>query len=76
YGPSTPQTPRAAPPKPSAQRRNITHRSQKLRRTIYTGLRTPPVSTHDNINEFDEATGDALDHLARRVVSTADRLSS
>lgn len=34
------------------------------------------VSTHDNINEFDEATGDALDHLARRVVSTADRLSS
>ncbi|MBX9982562.1 MAG: NAD(P)H:quinone oxidoreductase [Mycobacterium gordonae] len=34
------------------------------------------VSTHDNINEFDEATGDALDHLARRVVSTADRLSA
>lgn len=34
------------------------------------------VSTHDNINEFDSATGDALDHLARRVVQTADRLSA
>src|ERR1700730_15268010 len=33
------------------------------------------VSTHDNISEFDGATNDALDHLARRVVSTADRLS-
>ncbi|WP_205877132.1 NAD(P)H:quinone oxidoreductase [Mycobacterium camsae] len=32
------------------------------------------VSTHDNITEFDEATADALDHLARRVVSIADRL--
>ncbi|OBJ77700.1 NAD(P)H:quinone oxidoreductase, type IV [Mycobacterium gordonae] len=34
------------------------------------------VSTHDNISEFDSATGDALDHLARRVVQTADRLST
>ncbi|OBI28306.1 NAD(P)H:quinone oxidoreductase, type IV [Mycobacterium sp. E1386] len=32
------------------------------------------VSTHDNINEFDDATGNALDHLARRVVETAGRL--
>ncbi|ARG55411.1 MULTISPECIES: NAD(P)H:quinone oxidoreductase [Mycobacterium] len=34
------------------------------------------VSTHDNINEFDGATGDALEHLARRVVQVADRLTS
>lgn len=34
------------------------------------------VSTHDNISEFDSATGDALDHLARRVVQTADRLTA
>jgi NAD(P)H dehydrogenase (quinone) len=34
------------------------------------------VATHDNINEFDEATGDALDHLARRVVLTAGRLAT
>ena len=34
------------------------------------------VATHDNIIEFDEATENALAHLARRVVSTADRLSS
>lgn len=34
------------------------------------------VSTHDNINEFDEATENALDHLARRVVAVADRLAS
>jgi NAD(P)H dehydrogenase (quinone) len=33
------------------------------------------VSTHDNISEFDGATNDALDHLARRVVSTAARLA-
>lgn len=33
------------------------------------------VSTHDNISEFDSATGDALDHLARRVIQTAGRLS-
>lgn len=32
------------------------------------------VATHDNISEFDEATANALDHLARRVVQTADRL--
>ncbi|KAA0081136.1 NAD(P)H:quinone oxidoreductase [Mycolicibacterium sp. P9-64] len=31
---------------------------------------------HDNISEFDDATNDALDHLARRVVSVADRLGS
>jgi NAD(P)H dehydrogenase (quinone) len=30
---------------------------------------------HDNIGEFDDATNAALDHLARRVVSVADRLS-
>ena len=34
------------------------------------------VSTHDNINEFDDATVNALDHLARRVVSVAERLAS
>jgi NAD(P)H dehydrogenase (quinone) len=34
------------------------------------------VSTRDNITELDEATGNALDHLARRVVATADRLAS
>ena len=34
------------------------------------------VATHDNINEFDDATNNALDHLARRVVSVADRLTS
>ncbi|OBI79965.1 NAD(P)H:quinone oxidoreductase [Mycobacterium asiaticum] len=33
------------------------------------------VSTHDNIAEFDTATADALDHLARRVVTVADRLT-
>jgi len=33
------------------------------------------VSTHDNISEFTSATGDALDHLARRVVQTAGRLA-
>jgi NAD(P)H dehydrogenase (quinone) len=32
------------------------------------------VSTHDNIDQCDEATENALDHLARRVVQTADRL--
>jgi len=30
---------------------------------------------HDNISEFDDATNAALDHLARRVVSVADRLT-
>src|SRR6185437_13771890 len=34
------------------------------------------VTTHDNINEFDAATNDALDHLARRVVTVAGRLTS
>ena len=34
------------------------------------------VATHDTIDEFDGATNDALDHLARRVVATADRLNS
>lgn len=34
------------------------------------------VSTHDNISEFDSATADALEHLARRVVHVADRLSA
>jgi NAD(P)H dehydrogenase (quinone) len=33
------------------------------------------VSTHDNIAEFDDATTDALDHLARRVVEVAGRLA-
>jgi len=32
------------------------------------------VATHDNINEFDDATANALDRLARRVVQTAGRL--
>src|SRR6202162_4973689 len=34
------------------------------------------LATHHNINEFDDATDNALDHLARRVVSVADRLVS
>ncbi|OBF91911.1 NAD(P)H:quinone oxidoreductase, type IV [Mycobacterium sp. 852014-52450_SCH5900713] len=34
------------------------------------------VSTHDNINKCDEATENALDHLARRVVAIAGRLAS
>ncbi|OBI47312.1 NAD(P)H:quinone oxidoreductase, type IV [Mycobacterium kyorinense] len=33
------------------------------------------VSTHDNIEEFDDATNAALEHLARRVVLVADRLA-
>lgn len=33
------------------------------------------VSTHDNITDIDAPTADALDHLARRVVSVADRLT-
>ena len=33
-------------------------------------------STHDNINDFDDPTNAALEHLARRVVSVADRLTS
>jgi NAD(P)H dehydrogenase (quinone) len=31
---------------------------------------------HDNITELDDATNAALDHLARRVVSVADRLTA
>ena len=31
---------------------------------------------HDNIGEFDDATNNALDHLATRVVAVADRLGS
>jgi NAD(P)H dehydrogenase (quinone) len=38
------------------------------------------VTTHDNIDDFDSeadrATGNALEHLARRVVTVADRLTS
>jgi NAD(P)H dehydrogenase (quinone) len=34
------------------------------------------VASHDNIGEFDDATNDALDHLARRVVSVANQLAS
>jgi NAD(P)H dehydrogenase (quinone) len=34
------------------------------------------VASHDNIDEFDDATNDALDHLARRVVGVADQLAS
>jgi NAD(P)H dehydrogenase (quinone) len=33
------------------------------------------VATHDNINDFDDATGDALEHLGRRVVTVAGRLA-
>jgi NAD(P)H dehydrogenase (quinone) len=33
------------------------------------------IATRDNVTEFDEATNNALDHLARRVVGTADRLT-
>jgi NAD(P)H dehydrogenase (quinone) len=34
------------------------------------------LADHDNISSFDDATNDALDHLARRVVMVADRLGS
>ena len=34
------------------------------------------VASHDNIDEYDDATANALDHLAKRVVAVADRLSS
>src|SRR6201991_4127907 len=33
------------------------------------------VATHDNISEFDAATVDALEHLAKRVVAVTDRLT-
>ena len=34
------------------------------------------VTTHDNIHDLDDATNNALDHLARRVVTVAGRLKS
>jgi NAD(P)H dehydrogenase (quinone) len=34
------------------------------------------LATHDNIDAFDDATNNALDHLAKRVVTVADRLTS
>lgn len=34
------------------------------------------VSTHDNVEDLDETTANALDHLARRVVAAAGRLTS
>ncbi|OBG78401.1 MULTISPECIES: NAD(P)H:quinone oxidoreductase [unclassified Mycobacterium] len=34
------------------------------------------LTTHDNIDKFDDATNDALDHLARRVVTIAGRLAA
>ena len=39
-------------------------------------LRRSLTADHGNISEFDGATNDALDHLAKRVVSIADRLTS
>ena len=33
------------------------------------------LASHDNIGAFDDATNNALDHLAKRVVAVADRLS-
>jgi NAD(P)H dehydrogenase (quinone) len=34
------------------------------------------IADHDNISEFDDATNNALDHLAKRVVTVADRLTA
>jgi NAD(P)H dehydrogenase (quinone) len=34
------------------------------------------IAGHDNIGEFDDATNNALDHLAKRVVAVTDRLNS
>lgn len=34
------------------------------------------IATRENIEEFDDATNAALDHLARRVVAVADRLGA
>jgi NAD(P)H dehydrogenase (quinone) len=34
------------------------------------------VSTHDNIKDLDDPTNAALEHLARRVVSVADRIAA
>ncbi len=33
------------------------------------------IASRDNIDEFDDATGNALDHLAKRVVTVTDRLT-
>ena len=34
------------------------------------------IATRDNIDDFDDATANALDHLAKRVVTVADRLTN
>ncbi len=34
------------------------------------------IAGHDNISEFDDATNNALDHMAKRVVSVADQLTN
>jgi NAD(P)H dehydrogenase (quinone) len=34
------------------------------------------IAGHDNISEFDDATNNALDHMAKRVVSVTNRLTS
>jgi NAD(P)H dehydrogenase (quinone) len=34
------------------------------------------IADHDNISKFDDATNNALDHLAKRVVAIADRVTS
>jgi NAD(P)H dehydrogenase (quinone) len=34
------------------------------------------IASHDNIAEFDDATNNALDHLAKRVVAVTDRLTN
>jgi NAD(P)H dehydrogenase (quinone) len=34
------------------------------------------IAGHDNISEFDDATNNALDHMAKRVVSVTGRLTS
>lgn len=34
------------------------------------------IANRDNVTEFDDATNDALDHLARRVVGIAERLTT
>ena len=34
------------------------------------------IATRDNIEEFDDATNNALDHLAKRVVAVTDRLTT
>jgi NAD(P)H dehydrogenase (quinone) len=34
------------------------------------------IADHDNVSEFDAATNNALEHLAKRVVTIADRLTT